>query len=73
MLDKNKKIWDAYLKYGLLAKKISTNIAIGSSPYQMVYGIDVIFPMNLTLPKIKLLQEEDPCMSLMHKSIYQMI
>ena len=54
VLTENKKAWHIHLKYSLWANRISTKRSIGISPFQMVYGIDVILPINLALPVMKL-------------------
>ena len=33
--------------------------SIGTSPFQLVYGIDAIFPASLAMPVMKYVQEED--------------
>ena len=43
----------------LWANKISVKKSIGTSPFQLVYGSDVIFPNSLGLLVMILLQEED--------------
>jgi hypothetical protein len=59
MLSQNKKAWDSHLKYALWDDRISTKRSIGTSPFQLVYGIDVVFPIHLGLPVMKLLQDEE--------------
>jgi hypothetical protein len=54
VLTENKKAWHIHLKYALWANRISTKRSIGISPFQMVYGTDVILPINLSLPMMKL-------------------
>ena len=57
-----KNLWHIHLKYALWANRIGTKKSIGMSPFQLVYGIDVILPINLALPVIKLWQDanEEP-------------
>ena len=43
------------LKYALWADRINTKRAIGVSPFQLVYGAEVIFPASLGVPVMKLL------------------
>lgn len=59
MLDQNKRAWDSHLKFSLWVDRISTKISIGTSPFQPVYGTDVIFPIHLGVPVMKLLQDDD--------------
>jgi hypothetical protein len=58
VLKENKKSWHLHLKYALWANRIGTKKSIGTSPFQMVYGTDVVLPINLALPVMKLWQDE---------------
>jgi hypothetical protein len=58
MLSENKKYWHMHLKYTPWANQISTKKSIDTSSFQMVYGTDVVLPINLVLPVIKLWQDE---------------
>jgi hypothetical protein len=62
VLTENKKPWHVHLKYALWANRINTKKSIGMSPFQMVYGTDVVLPINITLPMINLWQyaKEEP-------------
>jgi hypothetical protein len=62
VLDERKKSWHVHLKYALWANRIGTKKSIGMSPFQMVYGIDAVLPINLALPMMKLWkdQKEEP-------------
>ena len=46
MLEENKRSWDTNLKYALWEEIISTKKSIGTSLFQLVYGINVIFPIQ---------------------------
>jgi hypothetical protein len=61
-LQENKKSWHNKLVFALWADRISTKRSIGMSPYQLVYGIEEVFPLSLGVPVMKLLQEtqEEP-------------
>ena len=50
------------LKYALWADRITTKKAIGSFPFQLVYGTDDVFPVQLGIPIMKLFQDslEEP-------------
>ena len=50
------------LKYALWEDRITTKNKIGSSPSQLVYGTDVVFPFQLGIPIMKLFQDslEEP-------------
>jgi hypothetical protein len=50
VLSENKRSWHVHLKYALWENRIGTKKSIGTSPFQMVYGTDVVLPINLALP-----------------------
>jgi hypothetical protein len=58
VLSKNIKSWHVHLKYALWENQIGMKRSIGTSPFQMVYGTDVVLPINLVLPVMKLLKDE---------------
>jgi transposase InsO family protein len=58
VLDENKKSWHVHLKYALWDNWIETKKSIDTSPFQMAYGTDVVLPINLVLPMMKLWQDE---------------
>jgi hypothetical protein len=58
LLTGNKKSWDSKLKYALWDDRINTKKSLGNSPFHLVYGIDGVFPTQLGIPILKLLQEE---------------
>jgi hypothetical protein len=58
-LQDNKKAWHKKLIYALWAERITTKKSISKSPFQIVYGADVIFPTSLGLPGKNLLQEKE--------------
>ena len=41
----------------LWAERLTTKRSIGTSPYELVYGMEARFPSSLGIPVIKLLQE----------------
>ena len=57
LLEYNKKSWHTKLKYALWANKINTKRAIGMSPFQLVYGAEVVFLASLGVPVMKLLRD----------------
>ena len=59
MLEENKKAWNLKLKYALWADWISTKRSIGTSPFQLVYGTNVVFPISLGIQVLKYLQTQD--------------
>ena len=58
LLEGNKKSWDSKLKFALWADRVTKNKSIGNSRFKLVYGTDVVFPVQLILPVAKFLQEE---------------
>ena len=59
LLEDNKRAWHTKLKYALWVDRISTKRAIGMSPFQLVYGVEVVFPASLGVAVMILLQEQD--------------
>jgi len=47
------------LKFALWADGVTNKRSIGTSPFKLVYGIEVVFPIQLVLPVAKFLQEVD--------------
>ena len=56
LLQDNKRAWNAKLVFALWANRVSTKKSIRTSPFQLVYGIDVIFPPSLAMPVMKYIQ-----------------
>ena len=52
---------------------VSTKKSIGTSPFQLVYGIDAIFPASLGMPVMKYIQEENSELNLTQRRINQQI
>ena len=73
LLEINKKSWHKKLINALWADRVSQKKSIGMSPFELVYGVDAVFPTSLSVPVAKLFQEasgeEDP----MQRRISQMI
>ena len=61
------------LKYALWVDRITIKKAIGTSPFQLVYGTDAVFPVQLGIPVMKFFQDcqEEP--NDMQRRIYAMI
>jgi len=57
VLEENKKNWHKKLVNALWADRLITKRSIGTSPYELVYGMEAAFPSSLGIPVIKLLQE----------------
>lgn len=59
LLADNKKSWDSKLKFALWADRVTTKKSISTSSFQLVYGVDAVFPTQLALPVARFLQEAD--------------
>ena len=57
LLEDNKKTWNKRLVNSLWADRLATKKSIGTSPYQLVYGMDVVFPSSLGVSVMKMIQE----------------
>ena len=56
------KNWHTQLSNALWADRVTPKVAIGNSPFFLVYGNEVILPPNLFLPSLQLsqfVQQED--------------
>ena len=73
LLKHNKRSWDSMLKYALWVDRIIVKQAIGTSPFQLVYGTNAVFPVQLGIPVMKFFQDcqEEP--NDMERRIYSMI
>ena len=56
LLEINKKGWHKKLVNALSADRVSQKKYIGMSPFELVYGVDTVFPTSLAVPVVKLLQ-----------------
>ena len=45
VLQENKRSWHLKLKYALWADRVCTKRSLGTSPYELVYGAEKIFPL----------------------------
>jgi len=57
VLADNKKSWHNKLINALQTDRLTTKKSIGMSPYQLVYGMDVVFMSFLGVRVMKLIQE----------------
>lgn len=73
LLEINKKSWHKRLVNALWADRVSQKKSIGTSLFELVYGVDTVFPTSLAAPVVKLLQEagseDDP----MQRRLNQMV
>lgn len=73
LLQENKRAWDSKLKFSLWADMINTKRALGTSPFHLVYGLDVVFPTSLGLPVMKYLREQEAKPNPIQKIINRLI
>eukprot|EP00253_Pinus_taeda_P033485 PITA_33485 len=73
LLEINKKSWHKRLVNALWADRVSQKKSIGTSPFELVYGVDTVFPTSLTAPIVKLLQEADSEDDPMQRRLNQMV
>jgi hypothetical protein len=73
LLEDNKKAWDSKLKFSLWADRVTTKRSLGISPFQLVYGIEAIFPTQLSLPVEKFLQDQQGEPDDMVRRIHQLV
>ena len=45
------------LKYALWVNRVTTKQAVGTSPFQLVYGIDAIFLVQMALPVMNFMHD----------------
>jgi len=57
LLEDNKKTWNKKLVNALWIDRLTTKNSNGTSPYQLVYGMDVVFPSSLRVPVMMIFQE----------------
>jgi hypothetical protein len=73
MLEDNKKAWDLKLKFSLWADRVKVKRSLGLSPFQLVYGVEVVFPSQLALPVAKFLQDYQGEIDHMIRRIQQLV
>ena len=72
-LQENKRSWNAKLVFALWANRFSTKKSIGTSPFQVVYSTDVVFPDSLAMPIMKYIQEDESDPNLTQRRINQLV
>ena len=74
LLELNKKSWNKRLVHALWANRITQKKYIRMSPFELVYGVDTVFPASLAALVVKLLQEvgseEDPMQRRLNQLIH---
>jgi len=72
-LAENKRSWDSKLIFSLWTDRISTKKSIGTSPFQMVYGTDALYPLQLGMPIMNFFQEDREETNDLQRRIFQLI
>ena len=73
LLEINKKSWNKRLVHALWADRINRKKSICMSPFELVYGVDTVFPTSFVVPLVKLLQEADSEEDPMQRRLNQMV
>ena len=73
MLQENKRNWHKNLTNALWVDRVSTKRLISMSAFQLVYGVDTVFPTSLDIPMMKILKESDCEPNDIQRRINQMI
>lgn len=59
IIEQNKRSWDQKLKLALWVDRVTVKKAIGTSQFELVYGVQTRVPVNNLLPVYKFLQAEE--------------
>jgi transposase InsO family protein len=73
LLEDNKRARDSKLKFALWANRVTTKNSLGTSPFQLVYGTEVVFPTQLSLPVAKFFQDHEGEPNHMVRRIHQLV
>eukprot|EP00253_Pinus_taeda_P003259 PITA_03259 len=73
-VNEDERNWHNALTNALWADRVNLKIALGNSPYFLIYGQEAILPPNITLPSLQISQasRENPS-SLLQKRINQLV
>ena len=52
------KDWHEKLPFALHAYRIGVRTSIGATPYSLVYGMEVVLPIEVEIPSLRVLKEE---------------
>ncbi|XP_070009889.1 uncharacterized protein [Nicotiana sylvestris] len=55
----NHKQWHEKLPFALLGYHTTIRMSIGSTPYMLVYGIEVVIPAKVEIPSLRVIQEAE--------------
>lgn len=57
----NDRSWHKILPYALLGYRMTVRTSIGATPYLIVYGNEVVIPVEIEMPFLKIIQEAGLC------------
>jgi len=57
LLDKNPRDWHSQLKFALWVDRIWHKAALGTLPYHLIYGVNPIFPIHLSILMLQFMQD----------------
>jgi hypothetical protein len=57
IVGENKKAWDSKIKYALWEDRITTKTSTGKTLFELVYGLEAKFPINLQIPTLQFAQQ----------------
>jgi hypothetical protein len=73
LLEDNKRAWDSKLKFSLWDERVTMKKSLGTSPFQLVYGAEAVFPTQLALPMAKFFQDYEGETDHMIRRIHQIV
>jgi hypothetical protein len=73
LLEENKRAWDSKLKFSLWDDHVTMKKSLGTSPFQLVYGAEVVFPTQLALLVAKFFQDYEGETNHMIRRIHQIV
>jgi hypothetical protein len=73
LLEDNKRAWDSKFNFSLWVDRVTKNKSLGTSPFQLVYWTEAIFPIQLSLPVAKFFQDHEGEPDHMVRIIHQVV
>ena len=58
IIQQNGRDWHDKLPYALWAYRTSVRIAIGATPYSSVYGDEVVIPLEIEIPSLRIVLKD---------------
>jgi hypothetical protein len=73
LLEENKRACELKLKFSLWVDRVTTKKSLGTSPFQLVYRAQTVFPTQLALPVSKFFQDYEGEPDHMIRRIHQIV